>query len=130
MVDKVPLADRKDEWIERWLRNPGPSSGGGGRLHLPDLGKPAAVRRGKASLPVAVSHYRRRAVVISYFYKMQGAGFAKLHAHLNYIERPGAGEQAVTAQMFDARSDGIDGHAAINKGWHHDRHHFRVILAP
>lgn len=130
MLRKVPLADRKDDLIERWIRNPGPSSPGGGRLHLPDLGKPAAVRRGKAALPVAVSPYRRRVVAVAYFYRMRGAGFAKLHSHLSYIERPGAGEQATSAALFGSGSDEIDGHAAINRGWRHDRHHFRIILAP
>lgn len=47
MIARVPLADRKDDWIERWLRQP-PAARPEARLVLPDLGKPAFHRRGAA----------------------------------------------------------------------------------
>src|SRR5690349_2385444 len=109
VIARVPLAGEKDDLIERWIRNPGPSSPGGGRLHLPDLGKPAAVRRGRTNLRAAFasSAFRRRVVVIAYHYRMKGQGYAKLHAHPSYIERPGAGERAEAAALFDGRSDAV-----------------------
>jgi type IV secretory pathway VirD2 relaxase len=129
MLKRIPLAGEKDAWIERWLRNVPAAKDSGGRLHLPDRGKPAAVRRGRAWLPVAVSSYRRRVIVVQYHYRMRGDGYAKLHSHLNYVERPEAGERAVTPELFDERSDAVRGHSAI-QGWRHDRHHFRIMLAP
>ncbi len=128
MVQRVPLADRKDDVIERWLRST-PAERSTGKLVLPAIGKPMAERRGKASLPVAVSSFRRRVVVITYYYKMSGQGYGKLHSHLNYIERPGAGEAAVTPTLFNGQSDEVRGHADI-AAWRSDRHHFRVMLAP
>lgn len=128
MVNRVPLADTKDDLIERWLRST-PAEKSGGKLVLPALGKPVATRRGKAALPVAVSAFRRRVVVVSYHYKMSGDGYGKLHSHLNYVERPGAGEAAVTPTLFNDKSDEVRGHADI-AAWRSDRHHFRVMLAP
>jgi type IV secretory pathway VirD2 relaxase len=60
---------------------------------------------------------------------MKGNGYAKLHGHLNYIERPDAGEKSVTPMMFGASSDEVIGHTII-AAWRDDRHHFRVLLAP
>jgi type IV secretory pathway VirD2 relaxase len=130
MIDKVPLADRKDDLIERWLRNV-PAAKDDGRLHLPDLGKPAAVRRGRTNLRAAFAQtaHRRRVIVIAYHYRMKGQGYGKLHSHLKYIERPGVGEQAVTPTLFDGRSDEVRGHEAV-QAWRDDRHHFRILLAP
>ena len=128
VLKRVPLADDKDDLIERWIRST-PLAKQGGRLALPAIGKPVAERRGKASLPVAVSSYRRRVVVVTYYYKMKGQGYGKLHSHLNYIERPGAGEAAITPSLFNGQSDEVRGHADIT-AWQHDRHHFRILLAP
>ena len=127
MINRTPLADTKDDLIERWIRST-PMARQGGRMALPALGKPVAERRGKAAVPVAVSPYRRRVAVIAYHYRMAGDGYSKLHSHLNYIERPEAGENAVTPTLFGADSD-VPGHLVV-KGWRDDRHHFRIILAP
>jgi type IV secretory pathway VirD2 relaxase len=128
VLKKVPLADVKDDLIERWIRLP-PVAKQGGRMVLPAIGKPVAERRGKASLPVAVSSYRRRVAVIAYHYRMAGSGYSKLHSHINYVERPEAGENALTPTLFGADTDNAAGHQAV-KPWRDDRHHFRIILAP
>lgn len=128
---RVPLARTKDDLIERWIRAiPMERDAKKTRVHLPMLGKPMAVRRGRTALREAMkSQYRRRAVVISYYYKMAGLGYAKLHEHINYVERPGAGEEAVTPRLFDGESDEVAGHSAV-VDWRDDRHHWRIILAP
>ncbi|QQP94014.1 hypothetical protein IGS68_34800 (plasmid) [Skermanella sp. TT6] len=131
MAGRVPLARSKDALIERWLRF-APKAGGesAGRVYLPDLGKPKAVHRGTTRLGSGEgSSYRRRVVVISYHYRMAGAGYSKLHSHIRYVERPGAGERAVTPSLIDRNGDGVTGHSAV-QGWRDDRHHFRLILAP
>src|SRR4051812_13406531 len=104
MLKRVPLASAKDYLIERWIRQT-PAARGGGGLYLPKVGRPVATHRGKVRLGAAVSAYRRRVIVIAYHYRMAGQGYAKLHSHLNYIERPGAGELAVTPTLFDGKSD-------------------------
>ncbi|UEM07629.1 hypothetical protein JL101_032470 (plasmid) [Skermanella rosea] len=131
MAGRVPLARTRDGFIERWLKPaPGTAPPTGGRVPLPGLGKPPAVRRGTARLAGGSgSPYRRRATVIVSFHRLRGAGYAKLHAHLRYVERPGAGERAVAAELFSAGSDGVPGHERI-AAWRDDRHQFRVILAP
>jgi type IV secretory pathway VirD2 relaxase len=128
VLKRVPLADTKDDLIERWIRAT-PMARSSDRVVLPVLGKPMAEKRGKARLPGSVSSFRRRVIVIAYHYKMRGQGYAKLHSHLNYIERPGAGEAAITPAMFGAALDEVRGHADI-AGWRDDRHHFRILLAP
>jgi type IV secretory pathway VirD2 relaxase len=131
VAGRVPMARAKDDFIEKWLR-PAPKAAQppGGRLHLPDLGKPAAARHGSARLSGGDgSPYRRRVVVIAYHYRMAGTGYSKLHSHLNYIERPEAGERAVTPTLIDGRSNAVMGHSVIS-AWKDDRHHFRIILAP
>lgn len=125
---RVPLARQKDDLIEKWIRSPGATSREV-RPRLPGLGKPAAVRRGKARLGPAASEYRRRAVVICYHYKLAGSGYSKLHSHLVYLERPGAGERSVGAPLFDRDSDDVLGHSAV-KAWRDDRHYFRILVAP
>lgn len=127
MIARVPLADRKDDWIERWLRAP-PAARPEARLVLPDLGKPAFHRRGAARAAPEVAH-RRRVVVIAYHYRMGGAGYARLHAHLSYLERPDAGEAAAAAALFDASEDEAPARAGV-AAWRDDRHHFRIVLAP
>jgi type IV secretory pathway VirD2 relaxase len=131
VVGRVPLARVKDDLIERWLRStPKAAEPLGGRVYLPNLGKPKAVHRGSARLSQGEgSPYRRRVVVISSHYRMSGAGYSKLHSHLRYIERPGAGEREVTPTLIDGRSDGVEGHRII-QSWRDDRHHFRITLAP
>lgn len=131
MAGRVPLARSKDALIERWLRLAPKASGvSPGRVYLPDFGKPKAVSRGTARLGAGVgSAYRRRVVVISYHYRMAGAGYSKLHSHIRYVERPGAGEREVTPSLIDRDGDGVMGHSAV-QGWRDDRHHFRIILAP
>lgn len=131
MAGRVPIARAKDDFIEKWLR-PAPKAEppASGRLHLPDLGKSAAARRGSARLSGGEgSPYRRPVVVIAYHYRMAGTGHSKLHSHLNYIERPRAGERAVTPTLIDGRSDAVMGRSVIS-AWKDDRHHFRIILAP
>lgn len=131
MAARVPLAKTKDALIEQWLKStPMARSPSGGRVYLPNIGKPKASHRGSARLSGGEgSPYRRRVVVITYHYRMACAGYSKLHAHLNYIERPGAGERAVTPTLIDGRSDEVMGHSVI-QAWRDDRHHFRIILAP
>jgi type IV secretory pathway VirD2 relaxase len=126
---KVPLADKKDDLIEKWIRQT-PAARSSGKLALPTLGKPVATKRGTSRLAGAAPVYQRRVIVISYHYKMRGAGYAKLHSHLRYVERPGAGEELnVTPTLFNDRSDEVQGHSVI-QDWRNDRHHFRVLLAP
>lgn len=131
MSGRVPLAQAKDGFIERWLRSiPMENETRERRVRLPRLGKPMAVSRGRPALRQAQqSPYRRRAVVIAYYYKMGGMGYAKLHEHINYVERPGAGEEAVTPRLFDDVSDTVPGHSVV-QDWQSDRHHWRIILAP
>ena len=131
MVGNTPLAAARDNLIERWLRNvPMEKGNKTSRVWLPQFGKPKAVKRGKPKLGGSgPSPYRRRVVVISYFYKMAKDGYSKLHSHLNYIERPGAGEEALTPRMFNDRTDTVAGHSEI-KEWRDDRHHWRIILSP
>jgi hypothetical protein len=128
---RVPLARVKDDLIERWLKStPMAATPSGGRVYLPRLGKPKAVHRGSARLAGGEgSPYRRRVVVITSHYRMAGSGYSKLHSHLRYVERPGAGEREVTPTLIDGRSDAVEGHRII-QGWRDDRHHFRIILAP
>ena len=131
MSGRVPLAQAKDSFIERWLRSiPMENDARERRVRLPRLGKPAAVSRGRPALRSAQkSPYRRRAMVISYYYKMAGQGYVKLHEHINYVERPGAGEEAVTPRLFNDVSDEVAGHSTV-QDWRDDRHHWRIILAP
>src|SRR4051812_2277483 len=127
MALRTPLSLEKDALIERWLRyipSDRPS-----RVRLPELGKPTATARGRANLGAGVSEYRRRVVSIKYFYKMAGDGYRKLHAHIRYVERPGAGEQAVTPQMFGKTQGAVEAHEKVTE-WASDRHHWRVVLAP
>lgn len=129
MVSNSPLAAAKDGFVERWLRSVPMENARKSRIHLPPLGKPAAQRRGKPALSAAQSPYRRRAVVISYYFKMAGAGYSKLHSHIRYVERPGAGENSVTPELFNATTDSVKGHTEAS-AWRDDRHHWRIILAP
>jgi hypothetical protein len=130
----TPLSLDKDTLIERWLRPIAPEKQNGkqGRIRLPDdLGKPRGVKRGRQNLSayLAQTPNRRRVVVVAYYYRMWKDGYAKLHSHLRYIERPGAGEEAVTPRLFDKDRDEVNGHAEIT-GWRDDRHHWRIIVAP
>lgn len=126
------LAAGRDAFIERWVKSIGmhQEGGGGKRWRLPGLGKPKAKVRGRARLSAGGgSIYRRRVAVVTYHYRMAGQGRAKLHSHLRYIERPGAGEKAVTPNLIDGESDDVRGHLAVRE-WRDDRHHFRIILSP
>jgi type IV secretory pathway VirD2 relaxase len=130
LAGRVPLAAVKDGFIEKWLRAiPMEKDERKQRVRMTAFGKPVAVSRGKPKLSAVPSPYRRRVVVRAYYYKMAGGGYAKLHAHINYVERPGAGEEAVTPRLFSDVSDSVLGHSEV-MGWQDDRHHWRFILAP
>jgi type IV secretory pathway VirD2 relaxase len=101
------------------------------RLKLPNLKAGMAQKRGgKWDGMASVSAYRRRVMVKLAYHKHASAdAMGKLHGHVTYIQRPGAGEQAVSATLFDGVSDDVKGHSAVSM-WRDDRHHFRLIFAP
>jgi len=129
---EATLSDSRDDFIERYVKSiAGAGDGGPVRgYRLPPLGKAKAKIRGTAKLSAAFgSDYRRRVAVVTNHYRMNSEGRHKLHSHLRYIERPGAGEKAVTPSLIDGESDDVRGHLVIRQ-WRDDRHHFRIILSP
>ncbi|QQP94068.1 hypothetical protein IGS68_35240 (plasmid) [Skermanella sp. TT6] len=127
----IPLPDDlTDDVLGRYVR---PSGGVAGetktRLKLPNLRAGMAQRRG-ITLGGPVSAFRRRVVAkLSYHKHNAPDAMGKLHGHVNYITRPGAGEQAVSATLFDGQSDDVKGHTVVSQ-WKDDRHHFRIIISP
>jgi type IV secretory pathway VirD2 relaxase len=101
------------------------------RLRLPNFQAGMAMKRGGSGASLApVSAYRRRVMVKLAYHKHSAPGaIGKLHGHVTYIQRPGAGEQAVSATLFDAVSDDVKGHSVVSQ-WKDDRHHFRLIFSP
>jgi type IV secretory pathway VirD2 relaxase len=101
------------------------------RLRLPNLKAGMAEKRGgKWDGMASVSAYRRRVMVkLAYNKHNTPDAMGKLHGHVTYIQRPGAGEQAVSASLFDGVSDDVKGHSAVAL-WRDDRHHFRLIFSP
>lgn len=77
-----------------------------------------------------VSDFRRR-VVVRLTYRKNGApgGLAGLHTYVGYIQRPGAGEQQVSAGLFNGTEDDVRGHSVVAR-WANDRHHFLPVIAP
>lgn len=111
--------------------------GGGGRetklrLSLPNLMEGRATKRGGggAGGSAPVSEYRRR-VVVRLTYRKNGApgGMSGLHSYVGYIQRPGAGEQQVSAGLFNATEENVLGHAVVAR-WRDDRHHFLPVISP
>lgn len=140
VTKEAVLSGSSDPTIERWTKAIGKAKvakqGRGGGYRLPSLGKADAVKRGKSNLRKAAAHheYKRRVVVITYFYKMVGDGMPKLHSHLRYIERPEAqpgvtDESSKGDRLFDANGAVPNGHPIVQK-WRDDRHHFRIIISP
>ena len=101
------------------------------RLKLPNFKAGMAQKRGgKGSSSAPVSAYRRRVLVKLAYHKHNAPdAMGKLHGHVTYIQRPGAGEQAVSASLFNATSNDVLGHAVVSQ-WRDDRHHFRLIFSP
>ena len=102
------------------------------RLRLPNLLEGKAIRRGGggAGGSAPVSDYRRR-VVVRLTYRQNGApgGMSRLHTYVGYIQRPGAGEQQVSAGLFNATEEDVRGHSVVAR-WKDDRHHFLPVIAP
>lgn len=101
------------------------------RLKLPNLKAGMAVKRGSGgSFRASASAYRRRVMVkLAYHRHNTPDAMGKLHSHIKYIQRPGAGEQFVSASLFDRDGDDVKGHA-VAAPWRDDRHHFRLIFSP
>lgn len=126
-----PLSPEKDVLIERWLRHLPEEKSNPKRIVRTNLGKPRGIKRGRQDIAAEIYKQtgRRRVAVVAYYYQMWKGGHAKLHSHLRYIERPGAGEDAITPRLFGKDKDVIEGHAEV-ENWKIDRHHWRIILAP
>jgi len=94
--------------------------------------------RGRSSVRQMAFH--RRVVVKASIKKMVGAGFAKLKAHLDYIQRDGTDERGERAELYGRRVEetGIE-QRGVGEGeapadfaarCKDDRHHFRFIVSP
>lgn len=133
MADKYALPDDlAGDVVGRYSRRPGVGSSVAKlRLKLPNLKAGMAMKRGGSSGSRApISAYRRRVMVkLAYHRHNTADAMGKLHGHVTYIQRPGAGEQAVSANLFDRDSDDVKGHSIVSK-WKDDRHHFRLIFSP
>jgi type IV secretory pathway VirD2 relaxase len=134
MAGKIPIPDDlTSDVFGRFIR---PAGGAPAetklRLRLPNLMEGKAQKRGGGRVlgTVSVSHYRRRVVVKPAYHKHAVPGaMGRLHGHVTYITRPGAGERAVSATLFDATDDDVKGHSVVSH-WKDDRHHFRLIFSP
>ena len=125
-----PLTAKKDDLIEMWVRHAAPLKSKPLTIDkMPSLGLPKAVRRGKHNFQIAVSRYRQRVVVITYYYPMANRGYANLCKHVSYMSRSEAGEKSLTPDLFNASSDKIDARATV-EGWKNDERHWRIILSP
>lgn len=101
------------------------------RLRLPNLLEGKAMKRGGGGGGSApVSNYRRR-VVVRMVYRKNGVagGMSRLHTYVGYVQRPGAGEQQVSAGLFSATDDDVKGHSVVAR-WKDDRHHFLPVISP
>lgn len=133
MTDKYGLPDDLGgDVLGRYSR-----SGGAGpresklRMKLPNLKAGMAVKRGAGGgFKAPASAYRRRVMVkLGYHRHNTPDAMGKLHSHLKYIQRPGAGEELVSASLFGKDEGEVKGHSVVAQ-WKDDRHHFRLIFSP
>lgn len=75
---------------------------------------------------------RQRVIVKGLVSRHVGAGAvrgAALAAHVAYLGRPGAGQDAARPAFFDREAEDLDA-VAVTRSWADDRHHFRFIVSP
>ena len=88
------------------------------------VGSVAALRAG------AHDRLRGRRVVVKFrIVKLAAGGISGMRAHLRYVERDGVARDGTPGAAYDRGSDHADGEAFLSRA-EHDRHQFRVILAP
>jgi hypothetical protein len=56
-------------------------------------------------------------------------GGASLARHVRYLGRDGTSEKGQRGQFYDREQESLDARV-LTKGWHDDRHHFRLIISP
>lgn len=89
---------------------------------------------GRGRTAVAAASLRsssRRVVIKARVVRHSGQRFrsASLATHVDYLKRDGVSRDGESAQLFDARSDDVDGRA-FAESCETDRHHFRFIVSP
>jgi type IV secretory pathway VirD2 relaxase len=86
------------------------------------VGRVLAMRDGYAAFRV------RRVIIKSRIVKMRGKGVKAARLHVRYIQRDGVTRDGAPGELYDAREEGVEGKAFIERS-EGDRHQFRFIVS-